>query len=60
MEIVDLREQWTYGLRFDAFALCFAYRNPITPWLADIWTAIVVACAFSEIDLIPDLISIIG
>ena len=60
MKIVALWKQWAYRLRFDTFTLYFAYRNPGTPWFAKIWAAIVVAYAFSPIDLIPDFIPIIG
>ena len=60
MRIVTLWKQWAQKLRFDAFTLYFAYRNARTPLFAKIWAAIVVAYAFSPIDLIPDFIPIIG
>jgi uncharacterized membrane protein YkvA (DUF1232 family) len=60
MRIVTLWKQWAHKLRFEVFTLYFAYRNPRTPWFAKIWAAIVVAYAFSPIDLIPDFIPIIG
>jgi uncharacterized membrane protein YkvA (DUF1232 family) len=41
-------------------ALWIAYRDPRTPWYAKVFSAIVVAYAFSPIDLIPDFIPILG
>ena len=42
------------------WALLFAYRDPRTPMLARIVAAVVVAYAFSPIDLIPDIIPVLG
>jgi uncharacterized membrane protein YkvA (DUF1232 family) len=56
----SLWKQWAAKLRLEAFTLYYAYRNPKTPWYAKLWTAIVVAYAFSPIDLIPDFIPILG
>jgi uncharacterized membrane protein YkvA (DUF1232 family) len=60
MKIGTLWRQWARRLRLEAFTLFFAYRNPRTPWYAKLWAAIVVAYAFSPIDLIPDFVPIIG
>jgi uncharacterized membrane protein YkvA (DUF1232 family) len=60
VKIVALWKQWASRLRLDVFTLYFAYRNPRTPWFAKLWAAIVIAYAFSPIDLIPDFIPIIG
>nr|WP_272885563.1 YkvA family protein [Fictibacillus marinisediminis] len=40
--------------------LYFAYRNPKTPLPARIVMLIVIAYAFSPIDLIPDFIPVVG
>jgi len=47
-------------LERDTLALYFAYRDPRTPWLARGWAALVVAYAFSPIDLIPDFVPVLG
>jgi uncharacterized membrane protein YkvA (DUF1232 family) len=41
-------------------ALVFAYRDPRTPWYAKAFVAVIVAYAFSPIDLIPDFIPVLG
>lgn len=48
------------SIRSRAFALYFAYRDPRIPWYAKALIALVVAYAFSPIDLIPDFIPILG
>ena len=50
----------TRGLKMQTLALYFAYRDPRVAWYAKVWIAIVVAYAFSPIDLIPDFIPILG
>ncbi|MDY6868091.1 MAG: YkvA family protein [Chloroflexota bacterium] len=47
-------------LRNETYALAVAYRHPATPWYAKAFTALVVAYAFSPIDLIPDFIPFLG
>ncbi len=42
------------------WALLFAYRDQRTPMLARVVAACVVAYAFSPIDLIPDIIPVLG
>jgi uncharacterized membrane protein YkvA (DUF1232 family) len=48
------------ALKAETYALYLAYRDPRTPWYAKVWTALVVAYAFSPIDLIPDFIPVLG
>ena len=48
------------ALKQDVYALYFALRDPRTPWYAKAFSALVVAYAFSPIDLIPDPIPVIG
>jgi uncharacterized membrane protein YkvA (DUF1232 family) len=40
--------------------LDLAYKDPRTPWYAKLLGALVVAYAFSPIDLIPDFVPILG
>lgn len=47
-------------LKIETYALCLAYRDPRTPWLAKVWILFVVAHTFSPIDLIPDFIPVLG
>ncbi len=47
-------------IKSDVYALYFAYRDPRVPWYAKAFTALVVAYAFSPIDLIPDFIPVLG
>lgn len=53
-------KQAAQKLKIQTYALYLAYRDPRTPWYAKVWAAIVVAYAFSPIDLIPDFIPILG
>ena len=48
------------ALKREIVALCFAARDPRTPWPAKLVIAIVVAYALSPIDLIPDFIPVLG
>jgi len=47
-------------LKKETYALAMAYRHPQTPWYAKVFAAVVVAYAFSPIDLIPDFIPVLG
>lgn len=58
--MVEKFKQATKVLKADTYALYLAYRDPRTPWYAKIWAALVVAYAFSPIDLIPDFIPVLG
>ena len=56
-------EKWKQratALKTEVYALYLAYRNPRTPWHARLLAGIVVAYAFSPIDLIPDFIPVLG
>jgi uncharacterized membrane protein YkvA (DUF1232 family) len=52
--------RWAKLLKGDIVALWFACRDPRTPWHAKAVTVLVVAYAFSPIDLIPDFIPVLG
>lgn len=51
---------WARLLKSDIIALWFACRHPQTPLAAKIAAALLVAYAFSPIDLIPDFIPVLG
>ena len=47
-------------LRTEIVALYLAYKHPRTPWYAKVLAALIIGYALSPIDLIPDLIPVIG
>jgi uncharacterized membrane protein YkvA (DUF1232 family) len=51
---------WAKALKRDVIALWLAARDIRTPWLAKLVSAMVAAYALSPIDLIPDVIPILG
>ena len=57
--VASFRERVRY-LKGEAHALYLAAKHPGTPWYAKAFVALVVAYAFSPIDLIPDFIPVLG
>lgn len=51
---------WARTLKRHALTVYFAARHPDMPWLARGLAAAVAAYAFSPIDLIPDVIPVLG
>jgi len=47
-------------LKREVRAIYLAYRDPRVPWYARVFAGLVVAYAFSPIDLIPDPIPVLG
>jgi uncharacterized membrane protein YkvA (DUF1232 family) len=47
-------------LKIQTYALYYVYRDPRVSWYARAWIALLIAYAFSPIDLIPDFIPILG
>jgi len=47
-------------LKAEVFSLYWALRDPRTPWYAKAIGVLVVAYAFSPLDLIPDFIPVLG
>jgi uncharacterized membrane protein YkvA (DUF1232 family) len=48
------------SLKREIYALYFATRDPRVPWYAKVSLSLVLAYAFSPIDLIPDFIPVLG
>jgi uncharacterized membrane protein YkvA (DUF1232 family) len=60
---VSVLESWRLRartLKRDTYALYLAARDPRTPWYARGLAVLIVAYAFSPIDLIPDFIPVLG
>ncbi len=53
-------KNWARLLKSDIVTLWFACRHPQTPLSAKFAAALIVAYAFSPIDLIPDFIPVLG
>lgn len=56
-------EKWKQSarkLKYETQALYLAYRHPNTPWYAKVFAGLVIAYAFSPIDLVPDFIPVLG
>lgn len=51
---------WAKKLKKQIYILYLAYKDKRVTWYAKLFTACVVAYAFSPIDLIPDFIPILG
>ncbi len=59
----DMIAAWKHRaqqLKTELLALYLAYRDPRVPWVARVVAALVVAYAFSPLDLIPDPIPVLG
>ena len=53
-------KRWARRLETEVYALYLAYKDPRVPLYARVFAAVVVGYAFSPIDLIPDVIPILG
>ena len=53
-------KSWAKALKRDVMALWLAARDPRTPWSARIVAGLTAAYALSPIDLIPDVIPVLG
>ena len=60
MPVFECLRQWAQTLRRDVLALYLAARDPRVRWYAKAVAACVVVYALSPIDLIPDVIPILG
>lgn len=57
---LDAWKRKARGLKIQALALYYAYRDSRVPWYARVLTGAIVVYAFSPIDLIPDFIPVLG
>ena len=53
-------KRWARRLKAEVYALYLAYKDPRVPLYARVFAAVVVGYAFSPIDLIPDMIPVLG
>jgi uncharacterized membrane protein YkvA (DUF1232 family) len=53
-------KQRAQRLKLDALALALAVRHPQTPWYAKVVVAGLVAYVVTPVDLVPDMIPILG
>ncbi len=53
-------KQRAKALKGETYVLYLAARHPATPWYAKLLVAVIVAYAFSPIDLIPDFVPVLG
>jgi uncharacterized membrane protein YkvA (DUF1232 family) len=51
---------WARKLQSEALILYRASKDPETPWFVKAFIVLVIAYAFSPIDLIPDFIPVLG
>jgi len=58
--VIARLKAWAAALKLDGLTLWFACRDPRTPWYARSLALLIVAYALSPIDLIPDVIPVIG
>jgi uncharacterized membrane protein YkvA (DUF1232 family) len=58
--VIQNWKQRARTIKREVYTLYLAYRDPRTPWYGKVFAALVVAYAFSPIDLIPDPIPILG
>lgn len=58
--MLDKLKQRARALKHESISLYVAVRDARAPWYAKIFAALVLAYAFSPIDLIPDFIPVFG
>jgi uncharacterized membrane protein YkvA (DUF1232 family) len=58
--LVDAWKQRARQLKQETYAIYLALRDPRAPWYARLLAACVVGYAFSPIDLIPDVVPVLG
>lgn len=59
-DLISKLKTFAKKIKQNLFVLYLSYKDPRTPWYAKLMAILVVAYAFSPIDLIPDFIPILG
>ncbi|WP_409300638.1 YkvA family protein [Peribacillus sp. SCS-155] len=57
---MDKIKAWAKSIKRQIFILFYACKDERVPWYVKVYTACIVAYAFSPIDLIPDFIPLLG
>jgi uncharacterized membrane protein YkvA (DUF1232 family) len=57
---IEKWKQRAQTLKMETYTLYLAYKDPRTSWFAKMFAVLVVAYAFSPIDLVPDFIPVLG
>ncbi|MFX3623480.1 MAG: YkvA family protein [Ectobacillus sp.] len=60
LSIIQKVKRWAKRLKKQLFVLYVAYQDERVPWHAKLLTILIVAYAFSPVDLIPDFIPVLG
>ena len=60
MRFLNTLKEKARQLKSMVMVVYHAYRDPRTPWFVKIFAGLVVAYAFSPIDLVPDFIPVLG
>ena len=58
--MLERLKRWAAELKTQLLALWYCRRHPDMPWTAKAVAILVVAYAFSPIDLVPDFIPVLG
>ena len=59
-DVLARLRDWAGGVKHKTYAVYLACSDPRVPWYAKALGAMIVAYAFSPVDLIPDFIPILG
>jgi uncharacterized membrane protein YkvA (DUF1232 family) len=60
MAIIERLKTWSRELKMEALTVWYISKHPKTPWYTRTLAVVLVAYAFSPIDLIPDFIPVLG
>jgi uncharacterized membrane protein YkvA (DUF1232 family) len=60
VKVLERLRTWARALKRQVFTIALAITDPRTPWPARVLGGLVVAYAFSPVDLIPDFIPVLG